>query len=748
MFALCHRKSLPFALCTYALRIAASLLAFALTLGLLARLAGAQTPDQSPRLRRYALIASSNDGGHGRAALRFANSDASAVSEVLVQLGGLQKQDLILLPNANRARVEGGFDRLRKALAQNPAPGARRELFVYYSGHSDEEGLLLGNERITYRELRQWIQDLGADVRIAVLDSCASGALIRLKGGAIRQPFLSDASTDARGHAFLTASSADESAQESDRVGAAFFTHYLVSGLRGAADASRDGRVTLGEAYQFAYNETLRRTEKSHAGAQHPAYDIQLAGTGDLVMTDLRSTDATLVLADKLVGHIFVRDQSGRLLVEMRKEPGYPVELGLGPGTYRVLMDADGRPFEANLTLERGARRALAQADFVGTHTFIATTRGSKLEAPTRYVPFDLVAAPGIRTSGRGDEPVRHGFVLGLLGHSDELTGVQLSLGGNIVERTMRGAQLATGLNLLRGYGEGAQLASGVNMAFAGFKGLQAGAVLNVSKGTLVGLQAATANWSQGDVRGVQAAVFNMNAGSVTGLQAGVININGGQVDGLQAGVVNISEGVEGAQIAVVNIGDSVAGSQIGVINVATKVSGFQLGVINVADSVGGASVGLLPLVAKGYHALAAWSSETSASNLGIKLGSQHVYTLFGGGLTNGPSDENQWSLHLALGVHLPAAQGRLFVDIDVMASQIGSRSDFGERASVLGALRAVVGYRVARHFALTLGPTYNVLTSWNGEDYDVGWSFARHVEREGEATIRMYPGFVLGFQI
>ena len=45
-----------------------------------------------------------------------------------------------------------------------------------------------------------------------------------------------------------------EAAQESDRICASYFTHYLVSGFRGAADLSGDGKVTLNEAYQFAFN--------------------------------------------------------------------------------------------------------------------------------------------------------------------------------------------------------------------------------------------------------------------------------------------------------------------------------------------------------------------------------------------------------------------------------------------------------------------------------------------------------------
>src|ERR1019366_4875580 len=110
------------------------------------------------------------------------------------------------------------------------------------------------------------------------------------------------------------------------------------------------------EAYQFAYNETLQRTETSRAGAQHPAYDIQLAGTGDLVMTDLHSSASRLVLSRELAGRIYVRDNSGRLVVELRKEPIYPVELGLEAGAYRVVLDHDGSISEGSVQLSAGGR--------------------------------------------------------------------------------------------------------------------------------------------------------------------------------------------------------------------------------------------------------------------------------------------------------------------------------------------------------------------------------------------------------
>ena len=113
-----------------------------------------------------------------------------------------------------------------------------------------------------------------------------------------------------QGYAFLTSSSADEAAQESDAIGASFFTHYLVSGMRGAADVSGEGKITLSEAYQFAFHETLARTTTTQGGAQHPAYDINLSGTGDIVMTDVRQTSASVLLTEELAGRFFVRNAS------------------------------------------------------------------------------------------------------------------------------------------------------------------------------------------------------------------------------------------------------------------------------------------------------------------------------------------------------------------------------------------------------------------------------------------------------
>ena len=49
---------------------------------------------------------------------------------------------------------------------------------------------MLGREILLYRELRDAIQALRADVGITILDACASGAITRLKGGRDHPAFL------------------------------------------------------------------------------------------------------------------------------------------------------------------------------------------------------------------------------------------------------------------------------------------------------------------------------------------------------------------------------------------------------------------------------------------------------------------------------------------------------------------------------------------------------------------------------
>ncbi len=317
-------------------------------------------------IQRFVLAIGANAAGADRPKLQYALSDAERFARVLTELGGVPPANETIL---RQPKVKDLIDAINalgaRAAGARRAPGTGRvEVIVYYSGHADEQGLLLGSERYPYPLLRDQLDRIGADVRIAVLDACASGAFTRIKGGRARPAFLVDESSNVRGHAFLTSSAENESAQESDRIRASYFTHFLVSGFRGAADLSGDGKITLNEVYQFASTETLRRTVDSRGGAQHPSYDINLSGTGDVVMTDVRQTTASLVIPEDIDGRFFVRTPAQELVVELYKPLGRRVELGLEPGSYDVRLDREKTSMIAKTKIDDGSRVTLEARQF------------------------------------------------------------------------------------------------------------------------------------------------------------------------------------------------------------------------------------------------------------------------------------------------------------------------------------------------------------------------------------------------
>ena len=332
------------------------------------------------RLLRYTLIVGANNGGADRPLLKYGVSDAERFARVMVDLGGVAPEHNMVLKQPKLRELLDGLDLLTRRVSDATrlaAPGtARIEVIVYYSGHADEKGLLLGEDRYSYRSLRDRLDQIPADVRIAVLDACASGAFTRTKGGRKVSPFLVDESTSMRGHAFLTSSAATEVAQESDRIRASYFTHYLVSGLRGAADLSGDGRVSLNEAYQFAFSETLRRTVDSKGGAQHPSYDISMSGTGDVVMTDVQQLSATLVLAEDVDGRFFIRNASQELIAEVYKPLGRIVALGVEPGIYEVRVEREKTALVAKTTVGDGIRLVIDRRQFGPTKLEPTRARG------------------------------------------------------------------------------------------------------------------------------------------------------------------------------------------------------------------------------------------------------------------------------------------------------------------------------------------------------------------------------------
>ncbi|MCE9668975.1 hypothetical protein LY474_14275 [Myxococcus stipitatus] len=426
-----------------------------------------------------------------------------------------------------------------------------------------------------------------------------------------------------------------------------------------------------------------------------------------------------------------------------------------------------------------GLERAMVAPPLVEAAGVVATdTAATKSEpqvtqeAPEVHVPFSLTVVPGLSTSGFATGNVVNDVSIGLVAtHAKRVNVLGLALGANWVRAEASGALLSVGLNAVGGPSSGAQLSVGGNLVGADFGGLQASVGANIVRGALDGTQLGVgANIATGSVGGSQLGVgANIAAGDMVGAQLAVgVNIASKTMNGLQmaAGLnvaprmtgVQMSSGVSyagelnGGQISIINVGGAVKGAQVGIVNVAGSVEGAQVGIVNVSGRTDGEAVGLLSLIGNGQANLQLWSSDVALTNVGVKLGGQHLYTMFTLGFTPPIDGERRrYAVGAGLGGHIPA--GRLFFDIDVMGSSLSANRlfDYGDEDSkhILGQLRLMAGWQLARRLAVFGGVTANTLVTWDGSDpwkeLGIGPEWK---ETSGRTIIRTWPGVLAGIQI
>ncbi len=310
-----------------------------LTAILLASLVGSSSAAAGQK--RVAILVAHPLGGPNLVPLRYTGNDLERMREVLRTVGDFKRHDILVSFGESVDDVTGLFDEATRRIA-NASAGDEGDdtLFIfYYSGHAKDGELRLGDTRLSLVDLKKLVEATNATVRVALLDSCRSGSITRLKGAAKGAPITMaiDDATEQMGQVFITASSENEDAQESDDIQGSFFTYFLTTGMRGAADNNDDGNITLSEAYAFAYANTVSRTVGTRGGTQHPMYRFDLRGTGDVVLTRPGQPTSAIVFAQALAGHFVIFDLGRRVVVaEFDKQSGRPARLAVAPGRYVV----------------------------------------------------------------------------------------------------------------------------------------------------------------------------------------------------------------------------------------------------------------------------------------------------------------------------------------------------------------------------------------------------------------------------
>ncbi len=320
-----------------------------LFLGLSASNANAET--------RYALLIGANHGDPGETTLRYAVEDVARVREVLLSLGGFKAENIISLAEPSANRIRAVWAKLNARIRVESASGSSSLVLVYYSGHADAKALHLDGTRLPWEELRNSVSGSAASARLLIVDACRSGQITRVKGTRLASSFaIPKMDTLPEGMAILSSAAAGESAQESDIIRGSFFTHHFVAGLRGMADANRDSRVTLAEAYQYTADRTIASSAQTLAGLQHPTYRYQLKGRSDLVIATLTGSQRLSTLELSRRGQYLIRRDGpqGPLVIEANVGKRQR-QLRLPAGRYFIQHRMQKRFREGSVALSPGA---------------------------------------------------------------------------------------------------------------------------------------------------------------------------------------------------------------------------------------------------------------------------------------------------------------------------------------------------------------------------------------------------------
>lgn len=378
-------------------------------------------------LVRLAVVISTNQGLPTDAPLKFADDDGDRVAQVLTSVGEVQPTHLFRAAEADVDAVTTALGRAVLRASALRERGHRTELLVYYTGHASSRGLHLGDEVLPLPSLKTAARVVPAEHRIFIVDACQAGTIARSKGATLVE--VADAPTVTSDEttvvydpppdeAWIASTGPEQLAFEVDQRRGALFTHFFVSGARGAADDDDDGQVTLQELYGFVQRQT-ERTAANLGVVQRPRWAGAL---GQLVVADLERSPSGLEVMGPVEAPVLVVNVAQRR-VAAEVPAGSGRQLALEPGRYQLVR------------LGRGRRTAM-------TEVVVPADRVIRVAARRLY------DHPGVRTKGGLLDPKPTRFAVGPVGALGQVPGRPAAGGlfASLRRSTGRGHRVSVGV--------------------------------------------------------------------------------------------------------------------------------------------------------------------------------------------------------------------------------------------------------------------------------------------------------------
>ena len=231
-----------------------------------------QTPSLSPEeyiavrkandMKVWAVIVGISSYNHMQA-LKYTDDDAYRMYAFLKspEGGALTDNQIAILIDEDATK-----EKILRAMRATFAKAGENDLvFMYFSGHGlrgsflpiDFDGY---QNKLEHEEINEVLHNSPAKYKLVIADACHSGSLLAMKSGETRnvlEDYYRSLAQAEPGTALIMSSKSDETSLESSGLRQGVFSHFLIRGLKGEADADNNKIITIQELFNFV-DENVR----------------------------------------------------------------------------------------------------------------------------------------------------------------------------------------------------------------------------------------------------------------------------------------------------------------------------------------------------------------------------------------------------------------------------------------------------------------------------------------------------------
>ncbi len=243
-----------------------------------------------PNKNAYAIVIGIENYRQKLPKADFADADAKLVTEYLTKVMGYPEENVVTLIN-DRAALGDMAKYFEKWLPNNVEKDG--SVFIYYSGHGapnpktgdaylvpyDGDPSFIDETGYSLKRLYDALGKLPAKEVIVALDSCFSGSGGRsvVAKGARPLVMSMESLSIPQKITVLSAASGEQISSTYEEQGHGLFTYFMLKGLRGEGDVNGDGKIEIGELFNYIKPNVEKIARKVYNNEQSP----QITGRSD-----------------------------------------------------------------------------------------------------------------------------------------------------------------------------------------------------------------------------------------------------------------------------------------------------------------------------------------------------------------------------------------------------------------------------------------------------------------------------------